>query len=85
MLDPDEIEAFPEVIAILEMFNDATEALSGSSYPSISLILPAIKGIMKQMDQIQSTTTLEISKRFLKELREKAKKLESFKNRSYTQ
>lgn len=84
-LEAEEIEAFPEILAILEIFNEATEALSGSNYPSISLIIPAIKGIKKNINKISNATTLEISKEFLNHLKIKMKKLESFESRSYTQ
>lgn len=81
-LTPEEIEAFPDILAILKTSDDVTETLSGSTYASLSLIIPATKGLKRGINEISASTLSKIAKDFLNQLKIKAKRLERYeKNR----
>lgn len=51
----DELEALPEILVLLQPFEEATVFLSGSTYPSISLVIPTIKGLIEGLQEKKST------------------------------
>lgn len=85
MLNAEEIEALPELISLLKPFEEATKFLSGSSYPSISLIIPTVKGIYLELEGLKGTIRTSVALSFLDQLKNFMRRLSSYEERTPTQ
>lgn len=86
LLTPDEIEALPEIISLLRPFEEATRYLSTSSYPSISLIIPTVKGLLEGLnDLMKGNIKTPIAQSFLSTLTITCSRLKEYENRTVTQ
>lgn len=59
-----EEEACREVINILEIFEEATQLVSGDQYPTSSVVIPVICGLFEKLNTIEISLSTDIGKMF---------------------
>lgn len=68
-----ELFILPELLKCLRPFFELTEKLSGSSYTTMSLIIPYTTGIFHELDKLASSLQTSVAKDLLARLKENCK------------
>ncbi|KMQ90940.1 zinc finger bed domain-containing protein 1-like protein [Lasius niger] len=66
LLNHEETECIPDILACLKIFSVMTEKLSGESYATISLLIPCTKQILIKLGNLESTIKTQAGQKFRK-------------------
>ncbi|GBM10233.1 Zinc finger BED domain-containing protein 4 [Araneus ventricosus] len=73
-LSAEEYKMIEEIEKMLEPFEVATNLVSGEEYPSLSIILPIIKGLSLKLVELEKINLNEISRKLLESLKNSVSK-----------